>query len=123
MRAALLLLFLGSCTYTGAEPVYAPPPAATATSRPYPGGDARGPSTPNERADAVQTARRLESAPLSQGAAEERARLTVWIMQVPDIVVNTCPKLLESVEEGSARAVVIGQMLIGSAVVIIEHPE
>jgi hypothetical protein len=84
---------------------------------------ARGPSTAEERAKAVEAARRLEADPLAYGADEERARLTVWVMQIPDIYVKTCPALVAELEQGPLRSMLDAQMLLASTAFLIEHPK
>ena len=51
----------------------------------------RGPSTPEERAKAVQFAHDLEANPLGPQAKNEREWLTLWLIEVPDITVEVCP--------------------------------
>ena len=50
----------------------------------------RGPSTPEERARAVQIARALEGDPLQPGSKEMRTWFTLWLIEVPDIAVQVC---------------------------------
>jgi len=54
----------------------------------------RGPSTPEERAKAVQYAHNLETNPLGPQAKSEREWFTLWLIEVPDITVEVCPRLL-----------------------------
>ena len=48
----------------------------------------RGPSTPEERAKAVQIARALEGDPLQPGNKDMRTWFTLWLIEVPDITVQ-----------------------------------
>src|SRR5262245_29778021 len=116
--AALLALCCSAC----------PPPydqAPVRKTRPAAGSDAspRGPSTAEERAKAVEASHRLEADPLAYGADEERARLTVWIMQIPDIYVKTCPALIGELEPGPLHSMMTAQMLLASTAFIIENPK
>jgi hypothetical membrane protein len=55
---------------------------------------ARGPSTPEERAKVVELARALEREPLAENAAVSRQWLREWIADVPDIRFKVCADLL-----------------------------
>jgi hypothetical protein len=52
------------------------------------GAQQRGPSTPEERARAVQTAKSLQSDPLAPNVQEDREWLVKWLIEVPDISVK-----------------------------------
>ncbi len=85
----------------------------------------RVPSSPEDRAKAVQIARALESDPLGKAAKEQRRWVTLWIIQVPDISVTLCSHLLGPVLESKKNysAEIFTQMVPSSAAFIIEHPE
>src|SRR5215831_7434613 len=53
----------------------------------------RGPSTPEERAKAVELVKTIEADPLGQDAAEARRWLIQWTTEVPDINVNVCGEI------------------------------
>jgi hypothetical membrane protein len=55
---------------------------------------ARGPSTPEERAKVVALTRSLERDPLGENANATRQWLREWIIEVPDIRVYACADLL-----------------------------
>ena len=55
---------------------------------------ARGPSTPEERAKVVQLTRLLERDPLNENAGATRQWLREWIADVPDIRFKACDDLL-----------------------------
>lgn len=84
----------------------------------------RGPSTAEERARAVQLARRLETDPFNAEAREWRRWLLIWIDEVPDITVNVCPLLspLSGSNRRFARELVL-QVIFSSAAFIIQNPE
>ena len=48
----------------------------------------RGPSTPEERARPVQTAKALQSDPVAPNLQEDREWLLKWLIEVPDISKN-----------------------------------
>jgi hypothetical protein len=58
------------------------------------GAQQRGPSTPEERARAVQTAKSLQSDPLAPHVQEDREWLVKWLIEVPDISVKMCTTFL-----------------------------
>ncbi len=58
----------------------------------------RGPSTPEERAQALDYAQSLEQHPLAKDSLEKRMWLTEWIVEVPDFTVNLCCKELRVLE-------------------------
>ena len=59
----------------------------------------RGPSTPQERARALDYIQSLEQNPLAKDSLDKRMWLTEWIVQVPDITVNACCKDLDSLDQ------------------------
>jgi hypothetical protein len=58
----------------------------------------RGPSTAEERAQALEYAQSLEQHPLAKDSLEKRMWLTEWIVDVPDLIFNVCPKELKALE-------------------------
>ena len=86
----------------------------------------RGPSTPEERAKAVKLTRQLEREPLGKQAKEARQWLTVWLINVPDIVVRPCGALLGPVMNEGAKddysAELQSQMMYAQAALVIENP-
>ena len=87
--------------------------------------DPRGPSTPEERAKAVQMVQHLENDPLSSEAKQEREWLTVWLIEVPDIHATLCtafyPDLLGT-KKNYANELVM-QAPYAMAVFQINHPD
>jgi hypothetical protein len=55
---------------------------------------ARGPSTPEERAKVVELTRLLEQNPVAENAPSTRQWLREWIIEVPDIRFTVCTDLL-----------------------------
>jgi carboxypeptidase Q len=91
-------------------------------------GQKRGPSTPEERAKAVQTARALEVDPLQPGNKDMRTWFTLWLIEVPDISVQVCgeelgPVFHESNRDKNFVSEIFGQSMFSSASFIIEHPD
>jgi hypothetical protein len=85
----------------------------------------RGPSTPEERAKAVQLAHQLETDPLGKNAKEARSWMLRWLINVPDITVTACTDYfapLPDKDKNYSSELVI-QMSLSSAAFIIEHPD
>ncbi len=58
----------------------------------------RGPSTAEERAQALEYAQSLEQHPLAKDSLEKRMWLTEWIVDVPDVTFQLCCKELKALE-------------------------
>ena len=85
----------------------------------------RGPSTPEERARAVQTAKSLQSDPLAPNLQQDREWLLKWLIEVPDISVKMCTTFLGDLgdsKRGNPGAI-IATMLSSEAAFVIEHPD
>jgi len=85
----------------------------------------RPPSTPEERARAVEIAHSLESDPLGAQAKEQRSWVIRWLIEVPDIHVKLCGGLLGPVF-GSSKNYgneLFGQLLSSSAAFLIANPD
>ena len=85
----------------------------------------RGPSTAEERTRAVKIAHDLESDPLAKDAKDNREWVIQWIVDIPDITVNVCEeyfgKLTKPMPPHASE--IVNQMVISSAVFMIEHPD
>ncbi len=86
--------------------------------------EARGSSTPAERARFVAMVRTLEKDPLAGNANATRQALRRWIVEVPDIRFKTCPDLLGQVlgENYPYFYELNTQVLLSGAVLTIEDP-
>lgn len=83
------------------------------------------PSTPKQRARAVEIAKQLEAAPLGSKADKLRAEVLEWWIKVPDVNLNWCAPLLQDFEpedEEYGRAIVL-QGTIAAGAFVIEHPD
>jgi hypothetical protein len=85
----------------------------------------RGPSTPEERAKAVQFAHDLESNPLNPQAKREREWLTLWLIEVPDITVEVCPRLLghDLPDKKKFGTEILSQLMFSEAAFMIENQD
>lgn len=88
-------------------------------------GAARGPSTPEERQQALRLTKALEDDPLNKDAKTARKWLLGWLTEIPDISVEMCPALFGKKFEVSkefAGEIALQQSLSGAAYKI-EHPD
>jgi hypothetical protein len=85
----------------------------------------RGPSTPEERARAVQTAKSIQADPLAPNLQGDREWLVKWLIEIPDISVKMCTTFLGDLEDSKSGypGAVIATMLASEAAFVIEHPE
>lgn len=85
----------------------------------------RGPSTPEERTKAVQFAHDLENNPLGPQAKNEREWFTLWLIEVPDITVEVCPRLLgpELPDKKKYGTEIFSQLMYVEAAFMIENPD
>lgn len=88
----------------------------------------RGPSTAEERAQALEYAQSLEQHPLAKDSLEKRMWLTEWLVQVPDVTVNVCCKglkalaSLDKVNDTYSNQLRM-QVLYSQAAFQLQHPE
>jgi hypothetical protein len=89
------------------------------------GAQQRGPSTPQERARAVQTAKSLQADPLAVNLQEDREWLIKWLIEIPDISVKMCTTFLGDLGDSKSGypGAIIATMLASEAAFVIEHPE
>jgi hypothetical protein len=89
------------------------------------GAQQRGPSTPEERARAVQTAKSLQADPLAPSIQGDREWLIKWLIEVPDISVKLCPTFLGDLGDSKSGypGAIIATMLASEAAFVIEHPD
>lgn len=85
----------------------------------------RGPSTPEERKQAVEMATFLETNPLAKEAKEMRGKLLFFLTEVPDISVTLCTNVFGESNKfkGDYQAELMGQTAYSQAKFIIEHPD
>lgn len=85
----------------------------------------RGPSTPQERKQAVEIATFLEEKPLAKEAKEYRAALLRFLAEVPDITVTLCTSVLGESKrvKGDYEAELVGQLAFSQAKFIIQNPD
>ena len=89
------------------------------------GAQQRGPSTPEERARAVQVAKELQSDPLAANAKKDREWLIKWLIQVPDISVKMCTTFLGDLGDAKSGypGAIAAAMLASEAAFVIENPD
>jgi hypothetical protein len=89
------------------------------------GAQKRGPSTSQERARAVQTAKSLQADPLEPSLQGDREWLVEWLIEIPDISVKMCTTFLGDLGDSKSGypGAMIATMLATEAAFMIEHPE
>ena len=85
----------------------------------------RGPSTPQERARALNYIQSLEQNPLAKDSLEKRIWLTEWIVQVPDFTVKSCCKALDALDNvnDTYSNQLRMQAIYSQAAFILQHPK
>ncbi|HKY45514.1 MAG TPA: hypothetical protein VJM50_20650 [Pyrinomonadaceae bacterium] len=85
----------------------------------------RGPSTPEERKQAVEIATFLETNPLAKEAKKYREALLFFLIQVPDITVTLCSNVLGEAkrQKGDYESELFTQMTFSQAKFMIENPD
>jgi hypothetical protein len=85
----------------------------------------RGPSKPEERARAVQFAHDLEINPLGPQAKSAREWLALWLIEIPDITVEVCSRLLgpEIPDKEKYGTEVFSQLMYSEIAFMIETPD
>jgi hypothetical protein len=85
----------------------------------------RGPSTPQERARALDYIHSLEQNPLAKDSLDKRMWLTEWIVQVPDFTVKFCCKELDSLDKvnDTYSNQLRMQAIYSQAGYILQHPD
>ena len=85
----------------------------------------RKPSTPEERAKAVDIVQALETDPLGKEAKEQRNWIVHWLIEVPDISVKMCTNLLQPLLDSNKNysAEISVQMVPSAAAFIIRNPD
>jgi hypothetical protein len=86
---------------------------------------ARGPSTPEERAKVIELTRMLERDPLNANADATRQTLREWTIEVPEIRFHVCKELLsQGLEENYPYSQEINlQTILSGAVFTLEHQD
>jgi len=85
----------------------------------------RGPSTPEERARAVQVSRALRADPTASSVLQDRQWMMVWLIQVPDISVKMCPSLYGDLGDSKSESAgaLVATMMASEAAFVIENPK
>ena len=85
----------------------------------------RGPSTPQERARALNYIQSLEQNPLAKDSLEKRIWLTEFIVQVPDFTVKACCKALETLDKvnDTYSNQLRMQAIYAQAAYVMQHPK
>jgi hypothetical protein len=85
----------------------------------------RGPSTPEERKQALDYIRDLQANPLGPQALDERRWMLKWLAEIPDVSVHLCGITLDGLPKVDKKdtALVIFAQLISQAAFLIQNPD
>ena len=121
VSAARVFARVGTKEPQSAKQDSAKPPASPAVPK-EPAGKQ---STPEDRQRLVAIAHKLEAAPLDPALAPEREWALKWTVAAPDVHVRICTNLLSDLRRPKYkyRSEMNEQLLISSAVFLIEHPD
>jgi hypothetical protein len=83
----------------------------------------RGPSTPEERKQALEYIRHFEADPLNPALQPEKEWLTIWMIQVPDLHVKVCT-ILDKLPKGDKKdgQALFNGMFFSQIKYVIENP-
>ena len=82
------------------------------------------PSTPQERKQIVELAKKLEQNPLDKSLVDDAKRLSQRIIDVPDITVTLCTGAMPWIRENYKYAPALAMVYtMASASYVIDHPE
>jgi len=84
----------------------------------------RGPSTPEERKQALATIHQWQADPLGIHAKEQFGWVLKWFAEVPDQTVHVCI-VLDKLPKGDKKdgATIFGAAFMGQAAFVLAHPE
>jgi hypothetical protein len=91
---------------------------------PFAARSARGPSTPEERKQALDIIQRWEADPLNPSLTQEREWVLNWIIQIPDVHVTVCVFFdkLPKGDKKDAANIVLAQMF-SQAAFVLQNPD
>jgi hypothetical protein len=77
----------------------------------------RGPSTPEERKQALEYIRHFEADPLNPKVIQEREWVLRWVIEVPDVHIHLCADLLDKLPKGKkdSSTILIAEMFSQTA--------
>ena len=85
--------------------------------------DKRGPSTPEERQQALVNIHSWQSDPLGPQAKDQFGSVLKWLAEVPDLTVHVC-SILDSLPKGDKKhaSTIFGGEVMAQAAFLIENP-
>jgi hypothetical protein len=85
----------------------------------------RGPSTPEERKQALEYIHDLQVNPLGSKALDERRWLLKWLADIPDVTVHMCAIILDKMPKGDKKdsASIFFAETISQAAFLIQNPD
>jgi len=85
----------------------------------------RGPSTPEERKQALEYIQDFESNPLGPNAMKEREWVIRWVIEVPDIHLHFCSTILDKLNKRDKKdgPTLLAAMMLSQTEFVLKHPE
>jgi len=108
-----MLIRVVCCTLLGCALLAASLPAHAAD---------RGPSTPEERKQALEYIRDYETNPLGPNAIQEREWVLKWVIEIPDVHVAFCPSILDKMNRSDKKdgPELIAAMMMGQTEFVLK---
>jgi hypothetical protein len=96
--------------------------ALLAASRPALAAD-RGPSTPEERKQALEYIHDFEANPLGPNAIQEREWVIKWVIEVPDVHISFCSEILDKMNRSDKKdgPTLLAAMMMGQTDFALEN--
>jgi hypothetical protein len=85
----------------------------------------RGPSTPEERKQALQYIQDFEANPLGPNAAHEREWVITWVIEIPDVHVNFCSTILDKLNKTDKKdgTALLAAMMMSQTEFALQNPD
>jgi hypothetical protein len=85
----------------------------------------RGPSTPEERKQAVEYIHDFESNPLGPHALQERKWVIEWVIEIPDVHISFCSEILDKMNRSDEKdgPTLLAAMIMGQTEFALQHAD
>jgi len=85
----------------------------------------RGPSTPEERKQALEYIHDFEANPLGPNAAHEREWVVTWVIEVPDVHVSFCSTILDKLNKTDKKdgSALLAAMIMSQTEFALQNPD
>jgi carboxypeptidase Q len=85
----------------------------------------RGPSTPEERKQALDYIQDFEANPLGPNAMHEREWVVTWVIEIPDVHVEFCSEILDKLNKSDEKdgGAVLAAMIMSQTAFALRNPD